>query len=128
MLSYGPWTYESRLLITSWVTKEDNVHTLPLNTMQIWVQVLDLPSGFMSKTITVIIGNSIGSFISVDPNNFSGYWNSYMWIRVGIDVRRPIRSSIRLCHSGGEWFRSRLRYDRLSRVFLWYANPWGTFL
>lgn len=49
MLSYGPWTFENRLLITIEVSPSDNVHTMPLNIMQIWVQVLDFPSGFVRE-------------------------------------------------------------------------------
>lgn len=56
----------------------------------IWQTKLNLPFGFHSESVGIRIGNTLGSFMQSDPTNFNGQWNSYIRIKVGIDVRRPI--------------------------------------
>lgn len=37
------------------------------------------------------VGVDIGKFVETDPNNFNGFWRSYMRIWVCMDVRNPIK-------------------------------------
>ena len=46
--------------------------------------------GCMLERVGIQLGNSIGEFVSYDHVNNSGFWKSYMRIRVRLDVRLPL--------------------------------------
>ena len=41
----GPWTYDNHLLILHWIQPGEGPNQIPLNSIDIWVQIFDLPSG-----------------------------------------------------------------------------------
>lgn len=47
----GPWTSEQSLLIFHKLENAEDPHMVPLNTMDIWVQVYDLPQGMIRESI-----------------------------------------------------------------------------
>lgn len=49
----------------------DDLANMELNTLAIWIQVHDLPSGFMSKSITELIERKLGTFIESGLNNYN---------------------------------------------------------
>lgn len=58
-----------------------------LSHVDIWVQVYDLPIGFMSERVAV----DIGCYVKVDAKNFSGSWCAYMCIPVSINISKPLK-------------------------------------
>lgn len=87
VINGGPWTFEQHLLIFSKLENGMNPMQMVLFEVDFWVQVHDLPVGYMSERIACDIGNYVGKFIEADANNFSGMWKSYMRLRVRLDVR-----------------------------------------
>lgn len=43
-----------------------------LNEAEIWVQIYDMPKGYVSENILQSVGNYIGVFVKSDPGNFNG--------------------------------------------------------
>ncbi|KAG8478077.1 hypothetical protein CXB51_027372 [Gossypium anomalum] len=62
----GPWNFNSHLLILQKLHDGDNPKTIPLNTVDFWVLVQDLPHGFSLKLVARQMGNFIGQFIDYD--------------------------------------------------------------
>ncbi|PPS13575.1 hypothetical protein GOBAR_AA07006 [Gossypium barbadense] len=62
----GPWNFNSHLLILQKLHDEDNPKTVPLNTVDFWVLIQDVPHGFSSKSVARQMGNFIGQFIDYD--------------------------------------------------------------
>lgn len=69
-----PWTFNKIPLVIERLKHGENPRTLPLNTMEIWVQVYDLKIGFMSEKVLKAVSNYIGKFVSSCPTNFTGVW------------------------------------------------------
>lgn len=46
--------------------------------MVLWVQVHDLPVGYMANSVAKRIGDKIGVFVEYDPNNYTGVRKEYM--------------------------------------------------
>lgn len=86
---------------------------VPLNHITMWVQVHDLPIGFMSKMVAQHLGNFIGEYVEYDPNNDKGGWRSYMRMKVRIDVRVPLKTEKKVRRLGGEWRIVKFWYERL---------------
>lgn len=76
VLCDGPWTFDNHLLVLSQLEFGMNLQQIPLFHVNFWVQVYDLPSGFISERVAKEIGSSIGTFIEADPNNFGGVWHN----------------------------------------------------
>lgn len=71
VLEGAPWTFDIQLLVFKVLDANDNPFTVPLYHMPIWVQIFDVPTGFMSEAIAKSIGNRLGTYICSDPNNFT---------------------------------------------------------
>ena len=65
----GPWTYDNHVLILHWIQPGEYPNLIPLNYIDIWVQVFDLPSSCMSESVGKQLGNYIGSFLEYDTSN-----------------------------------------------------------
>ncbi|KAJ9163298.1 hypothetical protein P3X46_022979 [Hevea brasiliensis] len=98
VLDMCPWTFNNQLLIIEKVVGCRHPSKVPLFHVYLWLQVHGLRSGFMSARCAQRIGNDVGEFVSVDPNNFTGLCRSYMRVRI----------------QGDEWFSVTFCYEHLS--------------
>lgn len=60
-----------------------------------------------------IIGSKIGKVEEVDGEEGGMVWGEYMWIRVVVDVSKPLLRGKRLCLGGREPMWIRFPYERL---------------
>ncbi|XP_074323064.1 uncharacterized protein LOC141660008 [Apium graveolens] len=72
VLDGGPWTFEQSLLIYHQLKEGENPQAVDLNKVEMWVQIYDLPTGFVSDRILQSIGNYVGTFVKEDPANSNG--------------------------------------------------------
>ncbi|XWS66198.1 hypothetical protein CRYUN_Cryun05aG0179300 [Craigia yunnanensis] len=113
----GPWTFNQHLLITSRLKVGDNPNQIPLYFTDFWIQVYDLPYGFMSERVGKEICNFVGMYVEADANNFSGIWRNFRWILVTIDVRKPLKRMMKIKKQRGDWSWINFKYERLSTFF-----------
>ncbi|XP_058761828.1 uncharacterized protein LOC131635240 [Vicia villosa] len=62
----GPWLFDNFMLVLRKTKFGEEPLALPLNEAEIWVQIHQLPLGFMNENIGVLIGEHIGKFIGYD--------------------------------------------------------------
>lgn len=55
---------------------------IPLFDVAFWVQIHNLPLGFMTSTVGTHLGNYIGTFLEYGKSNNTSLWRKYMRIRV----------------------------------------------
>lgn len=103
VLNDGPWTFNQQVLLLKKLETDEQLANVKLFDLYIWIQVYDLPIGFNSEFILKSIGNYIGHFLETDLKNFQDIWRNYLRVKVTVDVRRPLRSQMRIKKSGGEW-------------------------
>uniref|UniRef100_A0A2C9UR74 CCHC-type domain-containing protein n=1 Tax=Manihot esculenta TaxID=3983 RepID=A0A2C9UR74_MANES len=119
VLSMGPWTFNNHLLLLEKMEGYEDPKEVPLFMFSIWVQIVGLKSGFNSEHVLERIGNEMGVCLECDENNFakaknfSSSWNSYMWMRVKLDVRKPLWKEHYLRWKGGQWFEVEFLYKRV---------------
>lgn len=80
----------------------DNPRTMPINTLDLWVQLHGMHAGFMAQRVVKDVGNYIGKFIESDTNNFVGVWREYLRVRVKIDLTVPLKRRMKLRKSQSE--------------------------
>lgn len=108
-----PWYFNIRALIMARLQNGENSRNVDLNKMELWVQVHDLETGFMSEKILKGIGNYVGKFVDGCPNNFNGVWRDYMKIRVSIDLRMPLKRRRKIKMARDEWFWVNFKYEKI---------------
>ncbi|XP_074346275.1 uncharacterized protein LOC141685050 [Apium graveolens] len=114
VLDGGPWTFEQNLLVYHWLKDSEVPRSVPLHTIDIWVQVYDLPTCLISENVFKNIGNYVGEFIKSDTTNINGGWKLYSRIRIKMDLRKPIKRRMKVKRVGGDWSWANFKYERLS--------------
>lgn len=84
-----------------------------LNEVDIWVQVYDMPKGFISETILQGIGAFIGKYVKSDPGNFNGTRKEFVRIRVTLDIHKPLKRRMKIKREGGNWSWVNFKYERM---------------
>lgn len=102
MLDGGPWSFDNHLLLLHQLTTGDIPHQAHLFHVNFWIQIYDLPVGYMSENVGRQIGEFIGKFIEYDVNNSTALWRSFMRIKVAIDVRKPLKRCKKIRRQGGD--------------------------
>ncbi|XP_074351468.1 uncharacterized protein LOC141690579 [Apium graveolens] len=107
----GPWSFEQGMLVYKQILENEDPKEVMLNEIDIWVQIYDIPKGFVSETILQSVGNYIGEFIKSDPANFNGTWKTYVRIRVKMNVIKPLKRRMRIKREGGNWSWINFKYE-----------------
>ncbi|CAN0876275.1 hypothetical protein LINGRAHAP2_LOCUS11213 [Linum grandiflorum] len=90
VLEGGPWTFDENLLAIRSLAPGDDYTQVPLYEVDFWVLVYDLTAEFYSEVVGKALGNFLGSFILYDDTNQYVDRDSYMRIRVNLDVRKSL--------------------------------------
>lgn len=74
----SPWTFGCFQLSFAHLQGGDNLRTLPINNLDVWVELYGMSPGFMSQRVVTDVGNYIGSYIEGDANNFLEVWREFL--------------------------------------------------
>ncbi|XP_075486286.1 uncharacterized protein LOC142525885 [Primulina tabacum] len=113
ILEGGPWSFDNHLLLLHKLKQGKIPTKVPLNLIPFWVQIYDLPVGYMSETIGMQLGNFIGKFLAYYTTNNSGIGRSYTRVRVAVDVRKPLMRCKKISKPGGDCVMIKFKYERL---------------
>jgi hypothetical protein len=124
VLNGGPWTFDNNMLIVDRVQIGMQIENIPLFHADFWVQIHNLPAGFMQEKVGIRLGNYIGTFMEYDKNNNTSFWRQYMRVRVKIDVRQPLKKGQRVRDKDGAWCMVNFKYEKLG-VFCFVCGIMG---
>jgi 14-3-3 protein epsilon len=113
VLQGGPWAFNNQMLIMERVQLGVQLENIPLQHVDFWVQVHNLPTGLMAERVGKTLANYIGSFVEYDKNNNGSFWREYMRIRVRVDIRQPLKKDTRVKNQGGQWCTVKFKYEKL---------------
>ncbi|XP_057811485.1 uncharacterized protein LOC131025710 [Salvia miltiorrhiza] len=120
----GPWAFGNFPLILHRLEWGEFPLSVPLDVLPFWVQIHDLPAGYLSEGVGKLLENFIGKFMEYDSSNFSGVWRQYTRIRVGVCVTEPIKRFKRIKKKDGSSFVVNFKYERLN-VFCFLCGRLG---
>lgn len=109
----GPWSFEQAMLVYHQVQDGEDPTAVPLQHVEMWVQIYDIPRGFLSENILKSVGSSIGTYIKSDQNTFVGGWKPYVRIRVLLDINKPLKRRLKIKREGDNWSWLNFKYERL---------------
>lgn len=114
----GQWSFDEAMLVVNSIGKGVDPLEVPLFELSSWIQLYGLSNGFMTETAGKQLGNFFGTFVSYDPNNNSSIWRECMWIKIKIDVRRPLKRKKKICRKNGTENIIICKYERLGASVL----------
>lgn len=109
----GPWSFEQNMLVYKQVQESEDPSIVQLNEIDVWVQVHDIPNGFISENILKSVGNFVGKYVKSDPANVEGTWKAYVRIRVTLDIQKPLKRRMKIKREGGTWSWINFKYERM---------------
>ncbi|KAH1030994.1 hypothetical protein J1N35_043168 [Gossypium stocksii] len=89
------WFFNNNLLLMHKLQLRDDQLTISLNHAVCWIQIYDLPSGLMSKTMTRWFGSFLGEFLEYNTKISSLGLQRYMQIKARLDVRLALKQKRR---------------------------------
>lgn len=119
----SPSTFNNHLLILHKLQRGEDPLKVSLIYSPLWVQLYNVPIGFVSENLAIQLGNFIGEFMEYDGSSLGRDSRNFMRIRVKIDVRRPLKKKKQIMCYGKcsyVWF----KYERLS-LFCFYCGCLG---
>ncbi|CAN0880223.1 hypothetical protein LINGRAHAP2_LOCUS13542 [Linum grandiflorum] len=90
VLEGGPWTFDQNLLALCSLTPGDDFTQVSLHEVDFWVLIYGLTAKFYSEVVGKALRNFIGRFVLYDDTNQYTDEDSYMRIRVTLDVRQSL--------------------------------------
>jgi hypothetical protein len=124
VLNGGPWSFDNNMLLLEQFQLGMQVEQIPLNHVNLLVQVHNLPMGLMKEKNGIQLANYIGSFVEYDKNNNTSFWRQYMRLRVKVDVRQPLKKNTKVKNKEGEWCTVNFKYENL-RIFCFVCGIMG---
>ncbi|XP_019159985.1 PREDICTED: uncharacterized protein LOC109156588 [Ipomoea nil] len=124
VLDGGPWAFENNALVCREVPPNTAPGEVPLNTIDMWVQLHDMPLGYTSQTVLEQVGNFIGTFVKHDDRFEGALWLTFHRIRVSIPVDKPLRRRMKLLKRDKTTTWVTFRYERLHR-FCFFCGLMG---
>ncbi|XP_019194753.1 PREDICTED: uncharacterized protein LOC109188564 [Ipomoea nil] len=113
VLDGGPWAFENNTLVCRLVGDGVLPVDVALNTVDMWVQLHDIPMGYTSQPILEQMGNFIGTFVKHDERFAGAPWLAFYRIRVSIPVDKPLRRGMKMLKRDKTTCWVNFRYERL---------------
>ncbi|WJX13204.1 hypothetical protein P8452_03620 [Trifolium repens] len=120
----GPWLFDNHMLVLKKLSVGDDPLAINIDVVEMWVQVFNLPFGFMNDTMGLLIGSHIGRFVKYDDYNNHGSWRMYMRIRVAVKVDEPLKKSFTFEKEDGGVVHVHFKYEKLG-VFCFVCGILG---
>lgn len=62
-----------------------------------WIQIHDLPVGYMFEIVGKQLGNFFGTFLEYDSKNNASIWREFIRLKIRLDVRKPLKMKKKIC-------------------------------
>ncbi|XP_019182742.1 PREDICTED: uncharacterized protein LOC109177752 [Ipomoea nil] len=124
VLDEGPWLFDNNTLVCRQVGARVRPTEVELNSVDMWVQLYDLPLGYTSDVVLEQAANFIGSFVKVDDRFAGAQWKTFHRVRVSILVDKPLKRRMKLIKRDKPSCWVSFRYERL-HSFCFYCGLLG---
>lgn len=109
----GPWSFDNAVLVLNSIATREDPLKVPLVEVNFWIQIYNLPTGFMTEGVGKQLGNFFSTFLEYDANNNTSIWRECMRIRIKVDVRKPLKRKKKIKERNGSECIVQCKYERL---------------
>ncbi|XP_019149753.1 PREDICTED: uncharacterized protein LOC109146514 [Ipomoea nil] len=121
VLEEGPWSFDNHTLVCRRVPAGYLPGEVKLDTLDMWIQVYDLPLGYTSNVVLEQVGNFVGTFIHCDDRRVGGPVKTFYRVRVAVPVDKPLKRRMKLIRRDKTWGWVNLKYERLHNFCFYYG-------
>ncbi|XP_019165703.1 PREDICTED: uncharacterized protein LOC109161666 [Ipomoea nil] len=124
VMEEGPWAFENATLLCQVLNDGDDPLQVSLNSVDLWVQVSDIPQGYRTVKVLERIGDYVGVFLRYDERNFERQWTSFYRVRITHDVSKPLKRRMKMILRDGSSTWINFKYERL-HMFCFFCGRMG---
>lgn len=110
----GPWSFDKSLIALVIPTAKDDPTKVLFKSVSFWAQIQNVPFRYMTRSMAVKLGRSIGPVEDVAGDGSEDWIGPIIWIRVAMDLEKPLRRGIMIRHIDDKELLCPIRYERLS--------------
>lgn len=107
-----PWVLEKHALLFEPIDPSVKPEDQQVTCMLIVARILQISLANRSESIARMLGNKLGGFIEV-PKDTANYYSSYLRIKVGVDVMKPLMRGLYFQGVEGKKQWLQVQYERL---------------
>jgi len=96
VLDDGHWSFDNYTLVCRQVKDSVLPGDVPLDSIDMWVQLHDVPISYISSAILEQIGNYLGRYVKSDERFAGTPWLDFYRIRVALPVNKPLKRRMKL--------------------------------
>ncbi|KAI7990584.1 hypothetical protein LOK49_LG12G02504 [Camellia lanceoleosa] len=119
VLSYGPWSFDKHLLFCEF-DPSLKPSKISFTYASFWIYVYNLPLISMTKSVGMVIANTIGSFIDMDYGDGGTTWENFLRIQVWLNVSRPLQRCMLIALQERDPGWVSFKYERLPNFCYYY--------
>ena len=101
VLNGWSWSFDRQILVFNDFDGSTPPSQMKFTHSPFWVQVHDMPMLCMNKAVGTKIGESLGELEDVDMAGDGAGWGRCLWLRVQIDLNKPLERG-RALNMGGQ--------------------------
>ncbi|XP_074346236.1 uncharacterized protein LOC141685007 [Apium graveolens] len=117
VLEGGPWSFEQSMLVLPEVPNGEDLSMFQLRDMEMWIQIHDMPRGFIYENILKNIGASLGKYVKSERGTFDGGWRPYIRIRVVLNTEKPLKRRMKIKREGNNWSWINFKYEKMGTFY-----------
>ncbi|KAK3223533.1 hypothetical protein Dsin_010558 [Dipteronia sinensis] len=91
----GPWYFDKSLIALEKPTGMGDISCLGFNTVELWVQIHDVPIMCMNRRTAKWLAEQIGGVIDI-PTEPKDCWGKFMRVKVQLTIPKPLKRWLRL--------------------------------
>jgi 14-3-3 protein epsilon len=118
----GPWLFDNFNMVIERIAPGVVPASIQLDHIDIWVQVHQLPFGFIQPKVGQAIGRYLGELKEYDHRN--SVHSSYMRLKVRININNPLQQSWKVRANEGNYVHILFKYEKLG-IFCYLCGLLG---
>jgi 14-3-3 protein epsilon len=122
VIDEGPWLFDNFNLVIERIAPGVVPASIPLDHLDIWVQVHQLPFGFIQPKVGQAISRFLGELKEYDQRN--SVHSSFMRLKVRINVNNPLQQSWQVRANAGSYVHILFKYEKLG-IFCYLCGLLG---
>ncbi|KAK6147850.1 hypothetical protein DH2020_018762 [Rehmannia glutinosa] len=93
-LEEGPWNLFKSLVLFQKIKGLQHPQDVVFKSIDIWVQMHNLPLAFMNRRVLESIGAKMGEVLDLDEGDGGNFWGKYARVRVRIELENPLKKCL----------------------------------
>lgn len=85
--------------------------------VEFWIQIHDLPVGYMTEFVGKQLDNFFGTFLQYDSKNNSSIWREFMCLKIQVDIRKLLKRRNKICKKDKTSIVVHCKYEKLGDFY-----------